>query len=328
MAKFTNSKSLYYDDVILLAQPGKVNSRQTIPIEGNRIVVSAMTSIVGPDFIKAVAILPANLQPTLHIPRDIYAESNLRLCKELGLKHVFVGVGLNTPNLVKLAGELGFKTLFIDVANGYLPALKLKARELGDQGFKIIAGSVHTNTGAQDLYDAGADIIRSGIGPGSVCITKDSTGYTRGNISEILAIASGRHDKNYETGEVDQRPYGILADGGLRSPSDCIKAFLSGAHYVMTGRMFVDAAEARLRIDGSNIYYGMASELGKKAMGKVVENVEGKLDELPRDNVQPLQTILETIWAGIRSGVSYSGYATLTDAIGNGVFEIKHSSRK
>lgn len=111
--------------------------------------------------------------------------------------------------------------------------------------------------------------------------------------------------------------------GGLSNVADVAKAFLCGAHYIMSGRLFVNAQEARMRVDGSNIYYGMASAYGKKAMGKKVEHVEGKHQKLPTDELVPLRTIVEDIWDGLRSAVSYSGYTTLTDAIGNGVFELK-----
>jgi len=320
--KFTKDHTLCYDDVVLIAQPGVIDSRKDIPIEGHRIVVSAMTSIVGPDFLKAVAELPVDLQPTVHIPRDIYSFDNLKLAKELNLRHIFVGVGLNTPELVDLAHELGYNTLLLDVANGYLSSVKVKVKKLSKMGFKVVVGSVHTSKGANDLLSAGASIIRSGIGPGSVCITKDSTGYTRGQITEILALTT--YQIPYKN---CPKPYEVLADGGLRAPSDAVKAFFAGADYIMAGRMFVDAAESRLRVDGSNIYYGMASALGKKAMGNEVKNVEGKWDTLPTDNVKPLQEILEIIWDGIRSAVSYSGKKTLSEAIGNGLFEIKHSRK-
>lgn len=325
------TRSLGYDDVNLIAQPGVVNSRSEIPIEGHRIVVSAMTSIVGPHFIDAVNKLPLELQPTIHIPRDVYAEANIYQARTRGLTHIFVGVGLNTENLEIAAKQNGYDTLLLDVANGYLPSVIDKVKDLKEKGFKVIVGSVHTKEGVKNLIEAGADVVRSGIGPGSVCITKDSTGFTRGTISEIQELASTKKilhvninfDASIETSSYTDAEHKILADGGLRSPSDAAKAFFAGADYIMTGRMFVDAAEARLRVDGSNIYYGMASALGKAAMGKKVENVEGKLDTLPTDQVKPLQEILETIWAGIRSAVSYSGYPTLEAAIGNGIFEVK-----
>jgi len=284
MSEIVDSVSLGYDDVNLIARPGVINSRKDIPIEGYRIVVSAMTSIVGPHFIKAVSDLSnIDLVPTIHIPRDIHSKENLKLAYDLGLERIFVGVGLNTPEIETLAENLSFSHVLLDVANGYLPAVIEKVKDLSRKGFKVVVGSVHTQEGANLLFKAGATVVRSGIGPGSVCVTKDSTGFTRGTVSEIMTLNT---EKKYFT---DGR---ILADGGLRAPSDAVKAFLAGADYIMTGRMFVDAAEARLRVDGSNIYYGQASVLGKRAMGVEVKNVEGKLDTLPTDNVKPLEELL------------------------------------
>ena len=97
---------------------------------------------------------------------------------------------------------------------------------------------------------------------------------------------------------------------------------------VMTGRIFVDAQEAQLRVTTDptrkDIYYGMASHLGKEDMGNAIENIEGRLDPLPRNNLKPLKQILEEYWAAIRSGVSYGGESSLKDFIGTGVFEIVH----
>jgi len=310
MATLLENKSLNYSDVNLIAQPGAISSRKDIPIEGYRIVVSGMTSIVCHSFIEAVACLPKEKQPTIHIPRDIHWLHNMETAYKCGLEHIFVGVGLDSHNSEPLAQKYGYNKLLLDVANGYAPNVKKKVKELIDKGFEVIVGSVHTKEGLYDLVEAGATIIRSGIGPGSACITADSTGFTRNTFTEIIELTDN-------TGVL------ILADGGFKSTADIIKAFLAGANYIMSGRIFVDAKEARLRMDGSNIYYGMASVLGKEAMGKEVEYIEGKQEELSTENVRALKLIIDDIWGGIRSGVSYSGYKTLTDSIGNGIFEEK-----
>jgi len=310
MATLLENKSLNYSDVNLIAQPGAISSRKDIPIEGHRIIVSGMTSIVCPLFIEAIANLPEEKQPTIHIPRDIHWKANLETAHKCELKNIFVGVGINTPEIEQGALKYGFKTVLLDVANGYAPNVKKKVKELTDKGFEVIVGSVHTKEGLYDLVEAGATIIRSGIGPGSACITADSTGFTRNTFTEIIELT-------------DNTGVPILADGGFKSTADIIKAFLAGANYIMSGRIFVDAREARLRMDNSNIYYGMASALGKEVMGKEVEHIEGKQEELPTENVRALKLIIDDIWGGIRSGVSYSGYSTLTDSIGNGVFEEK-----
>jgi hypothetical protein len=328
MAEFTNTKSLDYRDVHLLAKPGKVVSRSEVKNEGWRVVIAAMSSVVGQDLIRAVAELPEDLQPTIHIPRDTDYEQNLILAKELGLKHIFVGIGFNTPQIEDLALKLGFQTVLLDVASGYLPQIPEKVQSLKSKGFKVITGSVHTLDGGINLMRAGVDILRLGIAPGSQCITRMQTGFTRGTITEILALSELK-DPQMKVLIPDLSKVEILADGGLRLPADYVKAFLAGADYCMGARLFADAAEAKLRVSGTDIYFGQASTLGKQTFNNntPTKNVEGKATKLSRDNVKSLREIVENLWDGIRSGVSYSGYTSLTDAIGNGLFEIVHSHR-
>lgn len=328
MAILLKTKSLNWQDVNLLAQKSAVESRSEIPVEGHRIVVSAMTSIIGYNFIIAVSQLPKEYQPTLHIPRDIFKVENLKACFAAELKHIFVGVGLNEDKEYEaLALSLRYKTAFIDIANGYLPQIKERVIQLKQKGFtKIICGSVHTIEGFDYLSSLGVEIIRSGIAPGSVCITADSTGFTRGTFSEIMALNGAREAQNINRE--------ILADGGIKSPADCVKAFLAGSDYIMSGRLFVEANECRMHNDferhynkekdlvfPKHSYFGMASSWGKIAMGNRVENIEGKSDfVIPTSS---LQDIITTIWAGIKSGISYSGYSSVKNSIGNGVFESK-----
>lgn len=325
MALLLQTKSLDWDDVNILAQEGKVKSRSEVPIEGRRIVVSGMTSIIGPSFIKAVAELPEEYQPTLHIVRDIFQKDNLKLCKELGLKNIFVGVGFSTTQEdFDYFKELDYTDLLLDIANGYLPQLKDLLPKILNQGFVVCTGSVHTVEGVEYLASLGVKIIRVGIAKGSVCITKVATGVTRGTFTEIYELSPYANIKDKV----------ILADGGIKSPADFVKAFLTGADYVMAGRPFVEALECRMHqmekeraIPNSNhilpksVYFGQASEWGKVSMGKTPDHIEGKLD--PVKATKYLKEIITTIWDGIRSGVSYSGYKTLTEAIGNGVFESK-----
>lgn len=348
MAKILKTKSLNWSNVNLIAQHGQVKSRQEIPIEGERIVVSAMTSIIGPTFIEAVSKLPYELQPTLHIPRDIFKVENINLCKQLKLKNIFIGVGLNEDKVFEhdVIYNTNYKIAFLDIANGYLPQIYERVKQLKEKGFeKVICGSVHSQEGFKKLaYFDDVDIVRSGIAPGSVCITSDSTGFTRGTFTEIHEMYQMKVSENIPKSikEDEKYPYiKILADGGIKSPSDCVKAFLAGADYVMGGFIFTKAKECRMHQDWierkiflndvnddnyfpQNTYFGMASFYGKVAMGQnkdEVSNIEGK-EKIIEGPYLTLKFILETIWDGIRSGVSYSGYKTLTEAIGNGVFEI------
>lgn len=345
MAHISTQVSLEFKDVNLLAAPATVRSRKEIPIEGDRIIVSAMTAIIGPSFIEEAAALSDELKPTLHIPRDIFIIKNLELLSKLNYPKdkVLVGVGLNTPKLEELAQNLGFKQVFLDVANGYLMQVVEKVADLKTKFDKVAAGSVHTVQGLSALAEAGCDIIRDGIAPGSVCITADSTGYTRGKITEILALEEGKKKFNIlqQENESDRR-IKTLSDGGLKSPADIVKAFGAGADYVMGGGIFTQVLSCRMhqgdkeraywehltkntRTFPKNVYFGQASTWGKIAMGKSSSNIEGTIKEI-KGPYKSLESTLQTIWDGIRSGISYSGFSSVEEFIGNGVFEIKQSS--
>lgn len=312
MAKLLQTKSLTYDDVTLLAQEGKVISRKDIKPEMARLVVSGMTSIICKPFIKAVSELPYKLQPHLLIPRDKYFEENLRYCKELNLKNIFVAIGLNTPKNVKLAKELGYNQLLIDVAWGMNPKLKELIPQLKEQGFHITCGSIHTEEGVNFLSNLETNIIRLGIGTSSsICSTRYVTGFYRGQISEILECAPLADSLNKV----------VMADGGFVYVGDYVKAFLAGAHFCLGGKLFTDCKEARLHIEGTGEYFGMSNP------NKGISN--SGFDESFCVKVPPasktLKELINEIWQGISSGVSYSGYTSLTDAIGNGTFELKHN---
>ncbi len=353
--RFLEKESLEFKDVNLIASSTTLDSRSEVPIEGSRLVVSGMTSIIGPSFIEACVNLPKNIQPTLHIPRDIFAKENLFLLNKLDYPKdkVFVGVGLDTPELEKVAKNLGFINVLLDVANGYLKKVLNKVSELKKAGFYVISGSVHTVSGLNALANAGCDVIRDGIAPGSVCTTASSTGFTRGKITEINCLYGGKLSFNQELklNEPD-RKIKTLSDGGIKSSADILKAFGSGADYVMTGRLFTKIEEARMHnpkelkkeinshytIDiPEGLYFGMASFYGKlvtyerdrgpNTCKKLDRFIEGDFEYIHRNDKEDflsLKNKLEKIWDGIRSGISYSGHNSVRNFIGNGVFEIKH----
>lgn len=327
MAELLKTKSLGYSDVVLIAQPSTVNSRSEVEIEGWRIVVSAMSSIVGPSFIEACFNLTPDMRPTIHIPRDLFWKENLTKVLELGYPkdRIFVGVGLNTPDIEEFARVNGFSQVLLDVANGLQPQVIKKARELAEGGFIVCTGSVHSKLGASKLIVEGhVQVVRGGIGPGSVCITADSTGFTRGQITELL-----------EMGPVcEEFSVDLMADGGIKGSGDFVKAFLAGADYVMAGGIFKECIEARLHRPESERtlfgaekvevlpeggYFGMASTWGKICMGNNSPHTEGRLITVSSSTT--VKDKFEEIWNNIRSGVSYSGFPSLSLAIGRGVFE-------
>ena len=170
----------------------------------------------------------------------------------------------------------------------------------------IIAGNVATYAGADYLSSCGADIIKVGIGGGSVCSTRVKTGFGVPTLTSVQACA-----------KIDRS---IIADGGIRTPGDIVKAIAFGADFVMLGSMFsgtaVTPGEVITKEDGSKVklYRGMASqEAHENFIGTVPEwkTAEGVSTEVPyRENQKQ---IVADIIGGLRSGLTYGGAATIRE---------------
>lgn len=321
MSKITKMKSLDYDDVYLIANKKTiVKSRKEIPFEPQRIVVSAMSMVQCEEFYKAIAKLPVNLRPTVHSVRDKFWKERLKWLWKYNIA-TFVGIGLNTPEIEKQAFKLGFNTVLVDIANGTVPQLKKKIPELKKKFEQVIVGSVSTPQTAKYLIDLGVDVIRTGLGTGQRCTTRNASGFSRGALTEIMEIYNGIDsiNKNEKT---------ILADGRIKSAGDIVKAFGAGASYVMTGRLFADADCSYGNLYAGGLYGGQTSEYVKKEFfpDLPLENIEGSCFKLNTPPI-PLEQLMKEVWAGIHSGISYSGYKCISDFIGKGVFEIVHNKR-
>jgi len=141
----------------------------------------------------------------------------------------------------------------LDVANGYTISFVDAVKRMRDlePDATIIAGNVVTADMTQELILAGADIVKVGIGPGSVCTTRIKTGIGMPQLSAVIECADAAHGMNAH----------IIADGGCNTSGDIVKAFAAGADFVMIGGMLAghDECDGEL-IDGKMNFYGMASE--------------------------------------------------------------------
>ena len=322
MAQILKTKSIYYNDVNLVAQPCKVRSRKDIPVELDRIIVSPMEAIVG----KTFAIKANELGLTVCLHRFCSVEEQVELFNSLPNKaNVFVSIGLNDWDRVQQLKDAGADKWLIDTANGYMHnEIQKCVDKLSDVAsvYDLMLGNVHTEKGFQLLSDIKSKYkhdkyIRVGIAGGSPCATNDSTGYNRGPITEIMEIE--------ECSPYDPKPF-IIADGGIKNAGYAAKAFGAGADYVMMGGYFARALEAETHIRGDGHYWGGASHKQQiLSTGKVYRHSEGKEVQIS-DELRPLEALVDELWGGISSAVSYSGYDTLENFIGNGVFEIKQNS--
>lgn len=320
MATILESKSIYYNDVNLIAQPSKINSRSEVTKELNRVIVSPMEAIIGERF----AVEANRLGLTICLHRFCPVEKQIDIYRQLPRKdNVFVSVGANDLERVKVLGAAGITNFLVDIANGYIPNLRLVVSNIKQNADldNIMVGNVMTATGFYNAVFCDIDtFVRVGISGGNVCSTSDATGYNRGQITEILEVKSMRDKMGY-TGF---KKY-IVADGGIKNGNYAAKAFGAGAHYVMMGSYFSRALEAETHILGDGTYWGGASLKQQQRWGGVKRHSEGKVCAV-EGKLEPLTTLVDELWGGLTSAISYSGYKSLTGFIGNGVFEIKQNS--
>ncbi|WP_433763436.1 GMP reductase [Flavobacterium ginsenosidimutans] len=203
------------------------------------------------------------------------------------------------------------KFICIDVANGYsehfVQFLKKTRKQYPDK--IIIAGNVVTGEMTEELLLAGADIVKVGIGPGSVCTTRVKTGVGYPQLSAIIECADAAHGLGGH----------IISDGGCTTPGDVAKAFGAGADFVMLGGMLAGHTESGgelIEVKGEKFkqFYGMSS---KTAMDKHAGGVaeyrasEGKTVQVPFKG-DVIHTVLD-ILGGIRSTCTYVGASRLKE---------------
>lgn len=326
-----NTKSIYYNDVNLIAQPTEVKSRKEIPKELERIMVSPMQSIIG--FMFASKALELGLSVCLHRFNSTI-EDRLKLIHDVfvnmkapntTVERIWVSVGLKDLENIEAIIHQGVQNIIIDVANGYMSDVLEFASQIfhksGKQIKKIMLGNIHSNSILPDYqtlsnYFGIPIYFRCGIASGSVCNTKGMTGYNRGQITEIKECAEWVNENNSNLI--------LVADGGIKDPACAAKAFGAGAEYVMMGGYFAHAKEAQHVVDELYKFWGGASEFQQILSKGVAErHSEGKEKDIHPDNLENLDKLVSDLWGGISSAISYSGYETLTKFIGNGVFEIK-----
>jgi len=201
----------------------------------------------------------------------------------------------------------------LDVANGYtINFVKVieDLRKLIPES-TIIAGNVVTADMTQELILAGADIVKVGIGPGSVCTTRTKTGIGYPQLSAVMECADAAHGVGGH----------IIADGGCTSSGDIVKAFASGADFVMIGGLLAghDECNGELVFEDDNAdpigmkFYGMASKtaMNKHGFNREYRGEEGKTVTVPYKG--PVKNTVLDILSGIRSACTYVGAKRLKD---------------
>ncbi|MBL0448213.1 GMP reductase [Aeromonas caviae] len=231
------------------------------------------------------------------------------------LGHVMVSTGTSEEDFTKtrqiLAMSSALRFICVDVANGYSQHFVEFLRKIREAcpNHVILAGNVVTGEMVEELILSGADIVKVGIGPGSVCTTRVKTGVGYPQLSAIIECADAAHGLGGQ----------IVGDGGCTCPGDVAKAFGGGADFVMLGGMLAAHEECGgeiVEVDGEPFmkFYGMssASAMDKHAGGVAEYRAsEGKTVLLPYRG--PVENTVRDILGGVRSTCTYVGASQLKE---------------
>eukprot|EP00949_MAST-11_sp_MAST-11-sp1_P002689 g2689.t1 len=211
-----------------------------------------------------------------------------------------------------ISAKCGINMICVDVANGYSQRFIDVVRKVRKTHPKatIFAGNVVTGEMVEELILSGADGVKVGIGPGSVCTTRRQTGVGYPQLSAVMECADAAHG----LGGV------VISDGGCKCPGDVSKAFGAGGDFVMMGGMFAghdeSGGELSVKGDGSKVktFYGMSSATAMTKYSGGVANYrssEGKAVEVPYRG--PVEGTVLDLLGGIRSTCTYVGAYELKD---------------
>jgi len=311
-------RALSFDDISLMPRYNNITSRKDVD-----------TGVKFGDLTLKIPILTANMDTiTGHgmarsiqklgglgfLHRFCSIADNVRLYKDSTLEwqntilpikkeyEAVVSLGINEglDRFIALY-DVGARYFCVDVAHGHSRAVgtMITAMKKFDPKVFIVAGNVCTAEGAEYLADKGADAIKVGIGPGSVCSTRIKTGF---GVPQFTAIQECRHVSCF-----------LIADGGIKTPGDAVKAFAAGADAIMLGGMLAGTDETPGdAIDGVKTFRGMASkEAQDEFMGSMNDWKTAEGVEIRVAAKGPVANVVSDLMGGIRSGMCYCGANTI-----------------
>lgn len=279
-------------------------------------LIAANMDVVG-TMAMARALLKHGAMVALHKHYD--ADELIGFFKEPDSANAFYSLGTTEADHRKLKAvnaKAPIDKICLDVANGYTEKFvdTVKATRDAFPNATIMAGNVVTGDMTEALILAGADIVKVGIGPGSVCTTRKMTGVGYPQLSAIIECADAAHGLKGL----------VCGDGGLTVPGDVAKAYGGGADFVMMGGMLAghDECEGEIRHeerDGEKvpvamIFYGMSSDTAMKRYSGGVAKYrasEGKTVEVPYRG--PVEGTMQEIMGGVRSAMTYIGAVRLKE---------------
>ena len=304
--RIVDDVKLDFSDVLIRPKRSTLESRKNANLERTFRFKNSNQSWTG------VPIIAANMDHTGTWPMNkALVEFGMltAICKfwhYIPLKNAIKTIGLDA-NLDEI--EYDLKWICLDVANGYterfMDFVKKMRQHEATKNSIIIAGNVCTPEATEEIILAGADIVKIGIGPGSVCTTRKITGVGFPQLSATIECADAAHGLGGH----------IITDGGCQVPGDIAKSFGAGADFVMLGGMFAGHDECEGEIEnGKMSFYGMSSEDAQlKHYGKKASHRASEGKKVYIGHKGSVRTTVEEILGGLRSACTYAGAKTLKD---------------
>ncbi|KKW24863.1 MAG: GMP reductase [Candidatus Kaiserbacteria bacterium GW2011_GWB1_52_6] len=321
--RIENEIKLDYKDVLIRPKRSTLTSRSEVDItrafsfkDSGQTITSVPIIAANMDGVGTIAMARAFLPHKMLVA--LHKHYELKVLKKFfeSLTHeqapyVFYTMGIKDTDverltaLLKIVDEKKIAGICIDVANGYTERFVEFAKRMRDRfpSKILMAGNVVTGEIVEELALAGIDIIKVGIGPGSVCTTRKMTGVGYPQLSAVIECADAAHGIGVR----------ICADGGCQVPGDVAKAFGAGGDFVMIGSMLSGHTESEMKPFQKGgekyiTYYGSSSEDAMlKHSGKIphYRASEGKSVEVPYKG--SVERTLQEILGGLRSACTYVG---------------------
>jgi IMP dehydrogenase len=310
-------RGLTFDDVLIMPKRSDVRSRRDPSLTSRLtkklmidtpIISANMDTITGPEM--AIAMSKLGALGILHRFATIEEQvAMVHQVKESGAKIISasIGVGDESKPRSKALVEAGVNVVTIDIAHGHSVQMMETMKWLKDTfpNIEIIAGNLAMPDAAKDLIEAGADAIKVGIGPGSMCTTRIITGC---GVPQLTAIALC-------TEIADSYGVPVIADGGIKTSGDIVKAFAAGASTVMLGSMLSGTLETPGELKaGKKQYRGMASKSAQVSWrGGVPEGMAAEGESTMVSVKGHAKDVILEITGGIRSGMSYVNATSIAE---------------
>ena len=232
-----------------------------------------------------------------------------------------VGTGADTPARVEALIEAGVDVLVVDTAHGHSQGVIDRVRWIKEHypAMQVIGGNIATGEAALALLDAGADAVKVGIGPGSICTTRIVAGIGVPQISAIDLVARALNNR-----------IPLIADGGIRFSGDIAKAIAAGASCIMVGSLLAGTEEAPGEVElfqgrYYKAYRGMGSlgamaQRGGGSADRYFQDASAGVEKLVPEGIEgrvaykgPMSGIIHQMLGGLRSSMGYTGSATIED---------------